>query len=146
MVAVGDDERIQAKYITGALAVCLGLQKLVFHKPDCHHSQQKMSDQIDILFFGDQTVDTHAFLKSVLTRGKSNPLINSFIVKASALLREEVAQLPSLDRQSIPNFSTVQELSDRHHEGQLVNTAIESALLCISQLAHYLGYVAQPSI
>lgn len=105
-----------------------------------------MSDQIDILFFGDQTVDTHAFLKSVLTRGKSNALVTSFIVQASAALREEVAQLPSLDRQSIPNFSTVQELSDRHHEGQLVNTAIESALLCISQLAHYLGYVIPPSI
>ena len=105
-----------------------------------------MPDKMDILLFGDQTVDTHAFLKDVLTRGKSNTLVTSFLVKASAVLREEVAQLPSLDRESIPNFSTIQELSDRHHEGQLVNTAVESALLCISQVAHYIGYVLQASI
>lgn len=146
MVAVGDDEAVhEQRYITSALAEFHGLHTLDTGNP-IYHSPLKMSSQIDILFFGDQTVDTHAFLKSILSRAKSNTLVSSFIVKASAALREEVAQLPALDRQSIPDFSTIQELSDRHHEGQLVSTAIESALLCISQLAHYLGYVFQSFI
>ena len=100
-----------------------------------------MSDSMDLLVLGDQAVDTYLFLKDVLARGKSNTIFSSFLARVSAALREEVAQLPRLDRECIPDFSTVQELADRYHDQCILNPAIESALLCISQLGHYIGYV-----
>ena len=96
--------------------------------------------QMELLIFDDQVVDPYNFLRDVLARGKSNPLLTSFITKVGAALREDISHLSEPDRKSIPNFSTVLELAERYHGSCNVNTALDSALLCITQLAHYIGY------
>ena len=96
---------------------------------------------MSLLVFGDQTVDTFPFLREILFRAKSSALCSSFLRKVNAILREEVSQLPYEARQSIPSFSDVRELHDRYHNSKVANTGVDSALLCISQLAHYIRQV-----
>lgn len=99
----------------------------------------KMPSRMDLLVFGDQAVNTYPFLKAILRRGRTNNLLNSFIAKAGMVLREEISQLSSVERESIPSFSTIRELADNYHEGRDVVTALDSALLTVAQLAHYIG-------
>ncbi|KAH0538586.1 Type I Iterative PKS [Glutinoglossum americanum] len=92
-----------------------------------------------IFLFGDQTADQSSFLQKVFAC-KDHVLLVSFLDRVNVALREEVAQLPRITRQRIPDFSTVQELALRHQERGEASPAVESTILCIAQLAHFIGY------
>ncbi|KAH0558765.1 Type I Iterative PKS, partial [Trichoglossum hirsutum] len=92
-----------------------------------------------IFLFGDQTADQSSFLAKVFAC-KDHVLLVSFLDRVNVALREEVARLPQVTRQRIPDFSTVQELVLRHQERGESSPAVESTILCISQLAHFIGY------
>jgi len=92
-----------------------------------------------IFLFGDQTADQSSFLPKVFAC-KDHVLLASFLDRVNVALREEVAQLPRITRQRIPDFSTVQELSLRYHERAEASPAVESTILCVAQLAHFIGY------
>jgi hypothetical protein len=100
-----------------------------------------MSEKMAFLLFGDQSLDTHDFLAEVCHRGNLSILSRSFLEQVGAALREEVDKLPSLERQRVPKFSNIQELNKRYHVGEIKNSAVDSALLCITQLAHYIESV-----
>jgi hypothetical protein len=93
---------------------------------------------MEFLVFGDQAQESFSFLDNLLVRGNLSSLCITFLSKAGAALRHEVSQLALLEREKIPNFSTIQELNERYHDSGITSPAVESALLCVTQLAHYI--------
>lgn len=88
-----------------------------------------------ILLFGDQVIERHAYLRSQLLGGRASPILGSFFHRVNLALRREISQLSPLEAKNIPAFSTIDELLDRT---QALHVGVETALLCISQLAHYI--------
>src|SRR5436305_13563140 len=97
-----------------------------------------MANNMDILVFGDQSIDSSPFITEFLAKGRPSILCTLFLEKVAAALRVEVSQLPSVEREQIPNFSTIQELNERYHEKQAPNPAINSVLLSICQFVQYI--------
>jgi hypothetical protein len=97
-----------------------------------------MSHQVEFLLFGDQSHSTHEALVDLYTRGHRGTLSASFLEKASAALRREIDNLPGVQRRRLPKFSTIKELNERYHVDGRKDCAVDGALLCISQLAHYI--------
>ena len=95
-----------------------------------------------ILLFGDQALDTRSYIQSQLIVGRTNPILYHFLNRVGVALRYEVSQLPPVERNRIPIFSTIEELVDRTKSESTSHQGIQSALLCISQLAHYIEYVS----
>lgn len=93
-----------------------------------------------ILLLGDQTAEQYPLLRKVVLRNK-NALVTAFLENVSVVLREEIGKLPSTQRQSIPDFLTVSDLVEPYYAKALKIPAIESSLLTIAQLGHYIGYV-----
>ena len=100
-----------------------------------------MSEKLAFLLFGDESLDVHEFLADICHHGNLSTLSRSFLEQVGSALREEVDQLPSLESQRVPKFSSIQELNDRYYNGDIKNSAVDSALLCITQLAHYIESV-----
>ncbi|KAI1098515.1 polyketide synthase [Jackrogersella minutella] len=97
-----------------------------------------MADQMAFLLFGDQSLDTHGFLADFYRRGNPSVLSREFLRLAGDALRDEIDRLPREERQKIPIFRTLQQLNERYHAQQPKFPGIDSALLCIVQLAHYI--------
>lgn len=93
----------------------------------------------EVYVFGDQTADCRAFFTKVFTR-KDDVLLQSFLERAGDAIRIENHNR-SHPSKAVPNFLTIQELTDRYYRGEAKDAAIESALVCISQFAHFIGYV-----
>ena len=93
----------------------------------------------EVVVFGDQTADTRAFFQKVFTR-KDSVLLQSFLEQAGVVLRLENNNRTHPSK-SIPNFLTIQELVDRYYRQEAKDSAVETALFCIAQFAHFFGYV-----
>ncbi|KAL8995577.1 MAG: hypothetical protein Q9169_004719 [Polycauliona sp. 2 TL-2023] len=102
------------------------------------------TNDMSIVLFGDQATEYHNNLRLKL-REKSNPMLSSFLVQASAALQEEVARQPRLVRDTIPSFKTLLDLVDRIDEAKTSNPAIESALCTVCQIACLISYLYQSS-
>jgi hypothetical protein len=87
---------------------------------------------------GDQTASQIAFLRTLVT-GRKNTLLASFLERASVALREEVQKLPKTQRDTVPNFLTLNHLTEAYAEKGVKVPQIESSLLTIAQLAHFIG-------
>jgi iron transport multicopper oxidase len=100
---------------------------------------EDMSDKMAFLLFGDQSLDVYAFLADFCGGSKiPSVLARSFLEQVGAALRREVDQLSSIERQRVPRFASVKELNENYHSHEVKNSAVDSALLCIAQLAHYI--------
>ncbi|KAI5857308.1 polyketide synthase [Durotheca rogersii] len=97
-----------------------------------------MADQMAFLLFGDQSLDTYGFLADFYRRGSPSILSREFLRQAGDALKNEIDQLPRGERQRIPIFRTLQQLNERYHTQGAKFPGIDSALLCIAQLAHYI--------
>lgn len=97
-----------------------------------------MTIQMAFLLFGDQSLDTHGFLADFHRQGNPSVLSKEFLQRAGEALRVEVENLPRAHRQRIPVFRTLQELNEKYHGQSIKYPAIDSALLCVAQLAHYI--------
>lgn len=93
---------------------------------------------MDILVFGDQTVDPHQFLINALLQ-KEKPLLTSFLERTHVALRAEIQRLPRHRRDQIPAFSSVHELTRRYFNSKVRDPAIDSTLLCVAQFSHWIG-------
>lgn len=90
-----------------------------------------------LLLFGDQALVDRVHIQKQILESRGDPILSLFFQRTSDALRHEIAQLSSLERKTIPNFTSIAELndqalSDETHEG------VQNALLCISQLTHYI--------
>lgn len=95
---------------------------------------------MNVHIFGDQTADQAQLLRKICGR-KDNTLLTTFLERTSVALREEVERLPKIQRGIIPDFLTVSHLVEGYYgQGEKI-PEVESALVTIAQLAHYIGYV-----
>ncbi|KAK4452398.1 PaPKS1 melanin biosynthesis polyketide synthase encoded by the PaPKS1 protein [Podospora aff. communis PSN243] len=99
-----------------------------------------MADKLAFLLFGDQSLDTHGFLAEFYRQEKQGLLAKAFLEQAGHALRKEVEGLQKLERSRLPIFITLQQLNERYHAQKLKHPGIDGALLCISQLAHYIDH------
>jgi hypothetical protein len=97
-----------------------------------------MADKMAFLLFGDESLDTHGFLAEFCREGKPSILAKAFLERASLALKEEVEGLGKTERQHIPTFRTLYQLNEKYHAQSIRHPGIDSALLCITQLAHYI--------
>lgn len=97
-----------------------------------------MADQMALLLFGDQSLIIHDCLVDFFTGPNRGILCQSFLERTVSALQDELGRLSNVDRRRIPTFTSIQELNERYHAGTAKNAGLESALLCITQLALYL--------
>ncbi|KAI0151201.1 polyketide synthase [Pestalotiopsis sp. NC0098] len=97
-----------------------------------------MAEQMSYLLFGDQSLDTHGFLADFYRQGNPSVLAKSFLQQVGDALRDEIDRLPRFERTKIPVFRTLQQLNEKYHHQRIKFPGIDSALLCITQLAHYI--------
>lgn len=100
-----------------------------------------MTNQITFLLFGDQSLDTHHFFADFLRSGEPGVLAREFLRQVGDALRDEVDSLPRIERASIPVFRTLQQLNEKYHAQATRVPSVDSALLCIAQLVHYIEFV-----
>lgn len=93
---------------------------------------------MSFLLFGDQSLDTHAFLADFCRQGTPSILAAAFLARVSDVLQNEIGCLPVVERSRIPSFTTIPELSHRYHAKDIRHSAVDSALLVATQLAHYI--------
>ena len=89
---------------------------------------------MNIILFGDQATNYHSNLRGKIHQ-KDTPALTSFLEKANAALREEIAQQSGLIRKTIPDFSTLLDLVEWLDESNVSNPAIESAICTTCQIA-----------
>jgi len=94
--------------------------------------------QLAFLLFGDQSLDTSAFLADFLRQGNPSVLSREFLRLATNALKDEINELPRTERQKIPEFRTLRQLNEKYHAQKIKYPGIDSALLCMTQLAHYI--------
>ncbi|OAA61847.1 polyketide synthase [Niveomyces insectorum RCEF 264] len=99
-----------------------------------------MADRLAFLLFGDQSLDTYAFLAGLYRTGNQGILAKAFLHQAGEALRIEVEQLGRLERAKLPVFKTLQQLNERYHAQGTKHPGIDGALLCVTQLAHYIDH------
>ncbi|KAJ4291070.1 polyketide synthase [Kalmusia sp. IMI 367209] len=97
---------------------------------------------MNTLIFGDQTADQYMLLRKACT-WKDNALLKTFLERTSVALREETQRLPRSQREQIPDFLTVQDLVEGYHAKGFKVTQLESCMVTIAQLAHYIGYYSE---
>lgn len=100
-----------------------------------------MADKLAYLLFGDQSTDTHGFLAEFFRQPERGILANAFLEQVRHALRKEIEGLPRVERSKLPKFLSIQNLNERYHAQALKHPGVDGALLCISQLAHYIEYV-----
>lgn len=100
-----------------------------------------MADKLAFLLFGDQSTDTHGFLAEFFRQRERGILANAFLEQVWHALRKEIEGLPRVERSKLPKFLSIQNLNERYHAQGLKHPGVDGALLCISQLAHYIEYV-----
>ncbi|KAH7026262.1 polyketide synthase [Microdochium trichocladiopsis] len=97
-----------------------------------------MADHMSFLLFGDQSLDTHGFLADFFRAGHPGVLAREFLRQVGDALRDEIDALPPIERASIPVFRTLQQLNEKYHAQSSKVPGVDSALLCVAQLAHYI--------
>jgi len=93
--------------------------------------------EMRLLLFGDGALVSRAHIQAQVLESRGNPFLNLFIQRSSDALRHEIALLSSLERSAIPAFNTIDELNERTKTTR-AHAGVQNALLCISQLAHYI--------
>jgi hypothetical protein len=97
---------------------------------------------MNALIFGDQTADQYPLLRKVSLR-KDNALLSTFLERVSVVLRDEIEKLPRVQRAEIPDFLRVSDLVEAYFAKGLRIPQLESCMVTLAQLAHYIGYVAR---
>jgi hypothetical protein len=95
---------------------------------------------MDVILFGDQTVDCQTFLKKALNR-KNCPILSTFLEQVHSALQDELSSLPSNSRRHVPVSSSVKEFTERYYEAEQPDLAVEGVITCLAQFTHFIGYV-----
>ena len=93
--------------------------------------------RMNVLLFGDQTSDCHPLLRKLLHK-KGNPVLSSFLERANVALRDEITRLSSLLQEKMPQFTNIADLIERYQDHKSSSPAVESAVMCICQIASFI--------
>ncbi|KAL5114384.1 polyketide synthase [Pleosporales sp. CAS-2024a] len=97
---------------------------------------------MNLLIFGDQTADQYPLLRKACT-WKNNAALTTFLDRISVVIRDEVQKLPRTQRDQIPDFLTTWDLVEAYYSNGSKIPQMESCMVTIAQLAHYIGYYAE---
>ena len=92
---------------------------------------------MDILLFGDQTADQYQVLHKAVHQ--KSAVLTTFLERVAVALREESSRLPWSRRRVIPDFLRVNDLIQEYCQRGYKVAELESALVTVSQLSHYIG-------
>lgn len=67
-------------------------------------------------------------------------LAREFLALAGDALKDEIENLPRVERWKMPTFRTLPQLNEGYHRQTIKFPGIDSALLCIAQLGHYIDH------
>jgi hypothetical protein len=97
-----------------------------------------MAEQMAFHLFGDQSLGTYEFLAEFFRQWDPSILSQEFLKQVGDALRDEIDSWPRVERERIPTFRTLQQLNSKYHKQDIKFPGIDSALLCVAQLAHYI--------
>ncbi|KAI1084276.1 polyketide synthetase PksP [Whalleya microplaca] len=97
-----------------------------------------MATQFMLIAFGDQAVPYHNELQKLLAN-KDNYTLAAFLSEAYHSLKLEISKLPPSQRVKFPSCSSLAELLVAHHSSQIASCALDSALVCLHQLASFVS-------
>jgi len=92
------------------------------------------------LLFGDQSLDSHAFLAHFFRQPTMGHLAKAFLLQAFHNLRGLIEDVHPAERATLPEFRTLQQLNERYHNAALKHAGVDAALLAIAQIVHYLNH------
>lgn len=96
---------------------------------------------MDLYILGDQIADCQTFLQKCLLC-KDRVLLSSFFHNVYVVLREEISQQSFLQPETkYPVFNHLQELVQSYYEEHQPYPALDSAIVCLSQLANFIEYL-----
>lgn len=95
---------------------------------------------MDVILFGDQTVDCQAFLKKALRR-PGCPILSSFLDQVQTALQNEISALPAASRRNIAQFTNLAEFVERYYVESQPDIVVDSVITCLAQLTHFIGYI-----
>lgn len=93
--------------------------------------------EMQLILFGDQALINRSHIQKQVLASREDPFLCLFFQRCSDALIHEIAQLSPLERKDIPDFISIAELNDRTNSDE-IHGGVQNALLCISQLAHYI--------
>ncbi|CAK7562716.1 MAG: Type I Iterative PKS [Sporothrix epigloea] len=99
-----------------------------------------MVGRLTYLLFGDQSLDTYTFLSGFYRTGGQGILARAFLDQANEALLREIETLGRLERSKLPCFKSLQQLNERYHAQEFKHPGLDGALLCVTQLAHYIDH------
>ncbi|PHH52128.1 Conidial pigment polyketide synthase alb1 [Ceratocystis fimbriata CBS 114723] len=88
--------------------------------------------------FGDQSLEAYSSLSDFCRLGNPSIVAKVFMERAGAVLRDEIEALPLIERAHIPSFRSLYQLNEEYHYQSRRHSGIDSALLCITQIAMYI--------
>ncbi|KAF8428551.1 conidial pigment polyketide synthase PksP/Alb1 [Tirmania nivea] len=94
---------------------------------------------MQIYLFGDQTNSYDVGLCHLL-QVKDNPLLAALFERVNYALRLHIGQLPSIQKELFPRFTSLHELLARYRETSGTNPALDSMFVCLHQLALFISY------
>ncbi|KAH8821290.1 hypothetical protein F5884DRAFT_827558 [Xylogone sp. PMI_703] len=93
-----------------------------------------------ILFFADSSQETSSFLDSILKSTKANGiLVSSFLENARLALQDEWSKLPSLQREVLPNFGSLNCLLEANRQTANHHPALDLVEVVLVQLANFIN-------
>ena len=96
-----------------------------------------MDDQMAFLLFGDQSLNVHECLADFFAAANHGILCKSFLEQTASAVRQEIDRCSEVDRRRMPAFTSIQELNECYRITAQRIAALDSALLCVAQLALY---------
>ncbi|KAJ4306093.1 hypothetical protein N0V88_000889 [Collariella sp. IMI 366227] len=106
-----------------------------------HLDNNDVGKKLVCLLFGDQSLDTHGFLTRFFRQENHGVLAKAFLGQVTHALLAAIGELPLDQRKIFPPFRNLQQLNERYAIQKVKHAGIDAALLCISQLAHYLDHI-----
>lgn len=98
-----------------------------------------MADHLNLYLFGDQTFDIQPALKN-LAEHRSNPVLEEFLLRAYAAIRQEIFNLPRKDRDFLPRFTCLDDLLLWIPDGRRC-IPLDMAVICMFQLGSFIRYI-----
>ncbi|KAL3460148.1 hypothetical protein BJX64DRAFT_300929 [Aspergillus heterothallicus] len=97
-----------------------------------------MATKLEVILFGDQAVPYHGELQGLLTK-KENEALNAFFTQAHHILKIEISQLSPSEQRRYPGSSNLRELLHAHQSSKIQNCSLDSALVCVHQIASFIS-------
>ena len=96
-----------------------------------------MDDSAQIYLFGDQTNSYNAGLCHLL-QIKDNPILSALFERVNYALRLYIGQLPGIQKEQFPRFTSIHELLSMYRESPDTNPALDSMFVCLYELALFI--------